>query len=151
MTTPRLPSRLLFNRIRAVADGSLLPSNCPRSPPVLTSKQCQAASKLLFVSTSYADGEPDTYVIPVVLLREAEAEELLVHHPHSGIMRVQVPGNDEVLTLCEGASCEQFWQEMLMMVADRRKLKGMHGRLFGIRTDAYSRLSQGDETQLETF
>ena len=44
----------------------------------------------MLVSAAYAEGEPDAYVLPLMLVDEDEAEDLLVKHPHAGVLRVDV-------------------------------------------------------------
>jgi maltose alpha-D-glucosyltransferase/alpha-amylase len=93
------------------------------------------------VSATYADGEPESYVIPVTLLDSEAAENLLVTHPTSGIMQLHGASNEE--TLCEATWCDQLWPELLRTIESREKLQGQRGRLFGTRTEAFSRLVAG--------
>ena len=104
--------------------------------------------KLLLVSARYAEGEPDTYLLPVALLKEGPASELLERHPAAGILHVDVAAKDETLTLCEASWNERVWHELLAAIRERRRLSGQHGTISGVRTDAFSRL--WDDSLLET-
>jgi maltose alpha-D-glucosyltransferase/alpha-amylase len=99
--------------------------------------------QLLLIAATYADGEPESYVVPVILLEEESADELLAHHPISGIMRVAVESNNRQFTLCEATWCEGLWPALLSTIANRQKLRGQHGLLIGVRTDAFERLAEG--------
>ena len=104
--------------------------------------------RLLLVSATYAEGEPESYVIPIVLLDEESAEHLLVEHPISGIMRVQIESDERQYTLCEATWCDDLWPMLLGAIANRRKLRGQHGLLIGVRTDAFDGLSEGPVNDL---
>ncbi len=96
--------------------------------------------KLLLVSARYAEGEPDTYLLPVVLLEDEPAGELLVNHPAAGIVRLEFTGDRPALTLCEATWDDRVWQELLATVSEHRRLGGEHGTIGGIRTDAFAQL-----------
>ena len=78
----------------------------------------------------------------VMLLDEARRRDLLIEHPHAGILRVDVAGRAIVaLILCEAtlgrailaASC---WRSL----RDAASFSGQHGTLAGIRTAAFAEL-----------
>jgi maltose alpha-D-glucosyltransferase/alpha-amylase len=96
--------------------------------------------RLLLVSARYAEGEPDTYLLPLALCDDEAAAEILVRHPTAGILRLEEPGNDTAMTLCEAAWDEQMWHQLLAALRERRRLAGIHGTISGIRTEAFSRL-----------
>jgi maltose alpha-D-glucosyltransferase / alpha-amylase len=103
--------------------------------------------RLLLISAAYAEGEPDAYVLPLMLVDEAWAADVLIAHPHAGIIRVESPEQDYTLFVCEASWNEQFWHDLLALVARTGKLSGYKGILAGIRTAAFSDLS--DEKALE--
>ena len=92
----------------------------------------------LIVSAAYSAGEPDTYVLPVMLVDSDFAEEFLVEHPQAGILRVSVPG--QLLVLCEATWNDYFWRGLVRLIDDERKLNGLHGQLVGLRTEAFQEL-----------
>jgi len=104
--------------------------------------------RVLILSVAYAEGEPDTYLLPVMLLDEERASDLLQRHPAAGIVRVNIAGDDQPSTLCEATWSDQFWQQLLRAVGERNRLRGYHGTISGIRTEAFSRLWDDSATVL---
>jgi maltose alpha-D-glucosyltransferase/alpha-amylase len=95
--------------------------------------------KLLLVDAQYAEGEPDTYLLPVALLEET-AENLLEKHPAAGIIRVELAGDERSFTLCEAAWIDDVWRKLLELIRERRRVSGQHGRIAGLRTEDFSSL-----------
>ncbi len=100
----------------------------------------ESGLRLLLVSAAYAEGEPDAYVLPLMLVDEAWAADVLIEHPHAGIIRVNAPEEERALILCEASWNELFWQELLAIVARAGTLNGNKGALAGIRTAAFAEL-----------
>jgi maltose alpha-D-glucosyltransferase/alpha-amylase len=96
--------------------------------------------RLLLVSAAYAEGEPDAYVLPLMLIDEAWAADVLIEHPHAGIIRLESVQEDRALIVCEASWNEHFWQELLEIVARVAKRSGNKGALAGIRTSAFAHL-----------
>jgi maltose alpha-D-glucosyltransferase/alpha-amylase len=107
-----------------------------------------APLRLILVSVAYSEGEPDSYVLPMVLVNHEAADEILKEHPLAGILRVHSPDHDEELILCEATWSPEFWQKLLEAVSDGGALRGLHGELTGIRTPAFSRLAGDDAESL---
>ncbi len=108
----------------------------------------EAPVRLLLLSATYSEGEPDAYVVPVTLLDEDAGEDLLVAHPLSGIMRIEVAHEARRQTLCEATWSDRLWPELLAAITHRRKLRGQHGALSGVRTEAFARLADGSLDEL---
>jgi maltose alpha-D-glucosyltransferase/alpha-amylase len=97
--------------------------------------QADERHRLLLVRATYADGEPDAYVLPVMMIGEDTAiEDLLLENPKAAIVKVKRPGDSSVELLCEASWDEQLWEHLLEMIKDRGRLRGLHGTLQGIRT-----------------
>ena len=109
----------------------------------------QEGVRLMLVNAAYTDGEPDAYMLPVMLLDEVAADELLVAHPEAGILRVELPDQQRSLLLCEATWDKDFWHELLATVAGKRKLAGRQGLLTGARTSAFPEL--WDESVMESI
>jgi maltose alpha-D-glucosyltransferase/alpha-amylase len=97
---------------------------------------------LLLVSASYADGEPDAYNIPLMVVPEQQAKELLLTRPRAGILHVEL-GDEEPLTLCEATWEPALWQKLLASISDRSRVRGHQGMISGLQTSAYAHLAQG--------
>ena len=103
---------------------------------------------LLLARANYADGEPDCYSIPVTLLDEDAAKELLTLHPRSGIMRVDGVGDAGIFTLCEATWEPTFWQQLLSQIGSRTRLRSSQGMIAGTQTAAFSGLMKENEKVL---
>jgi maltose alpha-D-glucosyltransferase/alpha-amylase len=97
---------------------------------------------LLLLTVSYADGEPDSYCVPVNVLNEDEANELLTGHPLSGIARIKLDTDGSTKTLCEATRDDRFWKQLFSFVSKHFRASGNNGALYGIRTTAYERLAE---------
>jgi maltose alpha-D-glucosyltransferase / alpha-amylase len=107
----------------------------------LDSSYMDAPIRMLIISVTYTEGEPDAYIVPVVLVNEQVADEILELHPTAGIIRVESPEGDPTLLLCEATWSQELWAELLYFVNDRKTLSGQHGVLAGLRTSAFLRIA----------
>jgi maltose alpha-D-glucosyltransferase/alpha-amylase len=106
---------------------------------------------LLLVNVTYAEGEPDTYVVPVTLADAETLDGLLTEHPLAAIARVELPdaaNTPHTQVLCEATWDERLWTQLLTTISSRKQLRGDRGRIAGLRTAAYSRLTDGSELDL---
>jgi maltose alpha-D-glucosyltransferase/alpha-amylase len=92
---------------------------------------------LVLVDVRYADGEPEKYNIPVVLLNEDKAAELLVDRPFAGILHLESSGK-RVRTLCEASWETHFWKDLLSAVQQNGRFHGHHGTIVSTQTGAFS-------------
>jgi maltose alpha-D-glucosyltransferase/alpha-amylase len=102
--------------------------------------QVTEVPRLMLVSAAYAEGEPDAYVLPVMMIDEEWAVDVLAEHPLAGILRVELPHEERTLILCESAWNEHFWQRLLETLAGKRKLTSQQATLAGVRTAAFREL-----------
>ncbi len=96
--------------------------------------------RLMLVSAAYAEGEPDAYLLPLMLIDEDEAEDLLITHPHAGVLRVALPHEHGTRVLCEATWDESFWRNLIAVFSDKRVLTGRNGTLVGVRTSVFLEL-----------
>jgi maltose alpha-D-glucosyltransferase/alpha-amylase len=110
----------------------------------VTDEATDAPIYLLLISVTYADGEPESYCVPIVRMDGEAADNLLAEHPLAGIARI-VGGDWDGAVLCEATWQSDFWARLLAMIADRARLQGNHGVVEGMKTAAYSRILVGTE------
>jgi maltose alpha-D-glucosyltransferase/alpha-amylase len=101
------------------------------------------AMYLFLISASYAEGEPESYTIPVGLLDEAAAAELLIDHPRSGLLNVEFAKQENGFTLCELTWDIELWNRLLGGISRRSHFPGQRGTVRGMRTAAYGSLETG--------
>ncbi len=83
------------------------------------------------VQVSYKEGEPDTYVVPLLHVTDKSIDQLLHEHPYA-IVAELVDGDKESV-LCDAFVDERFAHTLFDIVARRRKCKGQSTEITGVR------------------
>ncbi|HEV8597441.1 MAG TPA: maltose alpha-D-glucosyltransferase, partial [Candidatus Dormibacteraeota bacterium] len=123
----------------------------------------ESYSYLTSVVIGYADGDPDTYMLPIAYASAAEAPHILERWPNSAIawIRNQVPSGGYAATSPASGEAEQrgllydalatpnFTEAMLGAIARRRRATGGSGTLVGSTTRAFARLRGPENIRLE--
>jgi maltose alpha-D-glucosyltransferase/alpha-amylase len=97
------------------------------------------------VVVTYAEGDPDTYQLPLAYANSAEAPHILERWPYCAIARVRVQGDKERGLLYDALGPPAFAEAVLGAIARRRRATGEGGTVVGTTTRAFARL-RGDET-----
>jgi maltose alpha-D-glucosyltransferase / alpha-amylase len=107
---------------------------------------------MTFVTVAYAEGDPDTYVVPLGIAEGEQADGLVRDLAQSIVAMLRRPGGDEETALLYDASfVPTFGTQLLDVVAKRRRLKG-DATLVGHAVPALRRLGGvlgGEGTSLE--
>ena len=118
------PRRWFRGKARTVKGASIRDSiSVPCGP-----KQAQ----VVLIAVEYTEGDPETYVVPIMLRGPAAGESLIAEHPAAGI--AQVPGNrgrNEPGYLVDATAIPEFASTLLEAIRERRRFKGVHGELHG--------------------
>lgn len=93
---------------------------------------------LVLISLEYADGDPDTYLLPVALARGEEARAVESAHGDSVVARLRTEDGSEGL-LYGAIWNREFRDALLGMIARRRRLRGSAGELVGTHTRHFRR------------
>jgi len=101
-----------------------------------------SATRVLIVRVEYAEGEPETYALPVVVAQGEQEANLLGDRPGCGIIAVTRSDDGEGATLCDTTYEHEFWLLMFDAVARGRLIPGRSGEIAPLQTDAWSRLNQ---------
>jgi maltose alpha-D-glucosyltransferase / alpha-amylase len=142
-----LPGRRWFagkaRAIRGVAIADSLPLAGARSP---------MGARVLIVRVEFAEGEPETYAVPLTLLEGERAEHLLADAPRSVVARIRRRG-DATAVLADALVDPEVGRALLDAVRGRRSLKGVTGgRLAGRTTPALrAALDGGEPPEPSTF
>jgi maltose alpha-D-glucosyltransferase/alpha-amylase len=134
-----LPTRRWFagkaRRIRGVSIRDAVPITGPRSP---------LTARVMIVRVEFAEGEPETYSVPLALVEGDRAERLLQEAPQSVVAHVERPG--EPALVAEALGDPDVGRALLDAVRRRRRFKGSAGgRLSGRSTPALARALGGQE------
>src|SRR5690606_2302717 len=84
---------------------------------------------LLVIEVNYNEGLPEIYQVPIAVAEGEFAQELLEQHPNSVIARATVQDEDGILY--DALYNEEFRQELLTLIARRRKVKQNGGEIVG--------------------
>ncbi len=135
-----LPGRRWFagkaRTIRGVTILDTLPLAGAKSP---------MGARVLIVRVEFAEGEAETYQVPLTLLEGERAEYILADAPRSVVARILRRGGD-VAVLVDALVDPDVCRAMLDVVRSRRSLKGAGGgRLAGRPTPALRAALDGQE------
>ncbi len=109
----------------------------------------EGTSYLTSIVIAYADGDPDTYMLPIAYANAAEAPHILERWPHSAICWVRDRGEDARGLLYDALGPPNFAEAMLGAIARRRRATGGSGTLIGSTTRAFTRLRGPETVRLE--
>ena len=107
-----------------------------------------AATRMLLVNVEYVEGEPETYVLPVVFAQAEQAQNILGDRPAAGIITITRTDDGEVATLCDTTHESEFWLLLYDAIQRGRTIPGKHGEVAATQTPALARL--GQNLSLET-
>ncbi|MBW3662873.1 MAG: maltose alpha-D-glucosyltransferase [Actinobacteria bacterium] len=98
---------------------------------------------LLLVTVEYAQGDPETYVLPLAFAGDPHNEQVEIDLPHAVLARVEGKGNAPSGVLFDAAWNDQLARRLLEHLARRRKLKGSKGEVIAERRRG--KLELGDD------
>ncbi len=100
---------------------------------------------LTTIVASYAEGDPDTYLLPIAHAKPAEVQHVLERWPHAAIAWIRLPGQEARGLLYDALAPPGFAESLLSAMARRRRFNGPRGTLVGSTTRAFAQL-RGPET-----
>jgi maltose alpha-D-glucosyltransferase/alpha-amylase len=104
---------------------------------------------LAAVVISYAEGDPDTYQLPLAYANAAEAPHIIERWPHSAITWVRLPGEEGRGLIYDALGPPAFAEAVLGAIARRRRATGSRGTLVGSTTHAFVRVRGPETVRLE--
>jgi maltose alpha-D-glucosyltransferase/alpha-amylase len=104
---------------------------------------------LAAVVISYAEGDPDTYQLPLAYANAAEAPHIIERWPHSAITWVRIPGEEGRGLIYDALGPPAFAEAVLGAIARRRRATGSRGTLIGSTTRAFVRVRGPETVRLE--
>ncbi len=102
---------------------------------------------LVTVVVSYAEGDPDTYMVPMAYASAAEAPQILERWPQSAIAWLR--SEPERGLLYDALGPPGFAEALLAVIARRRRSTGPPGTLVGSTTKVFTRLRGPETLKLE--
>jgi maltose alpha-D-glucosyltransferase / alpha-amylase len=116
---------------------------------VVTVPGADGSSYLTAVTVGYAEGDPDTYMLPIAYANAAEAPHILERWPQSAIAWVRNQGEEARGLLYDALATSNFAEAILGAIARRRRATGGAGTLIGSTTRAFARLRGPETLRLE--
>jgi maltose alpha-D-glucosyltransferase / alpha-amylase len=94
-----------------------------------------AKSALAFVSINYEDGTADTYVLPLALAVDEDADEISERAPNAVLASVSTPDGAGVLydAMFDDETCSR----LLAFIENGNEIKGQHGTIRGVPSSAF--------------
>ena len=105
---------------------------------------------LVTVLVSYAEGDPDTYMVPMAYASAAEAPQIRERWPHAAIAWLRSGSEEQRGLLYDALGPPGFAEALLGVIARRRRSSSPTGTLMGSTTKVFSRLRGPETIKLET-
>jgi len=100
------------------------------------------AAQLGLLRVEYAEGDPDTYVVPGSIAAGEAARELRATRPELVFARLETSEQNEAV-LYSGAADPAFANALLGAIARRRRIRGRSGELIASHTRQFRQLYSG--------
>lgn len=100
-----------------------------------------AETRLLLVSVDYVEGEPETYVLPLLFAQGEQRENILGDRPGAGVITIKRTAGGEEATLCDTTHESGFWHALFDAIATGRTISGRHGVVSSVQTSAFEQLA----------
>ena len=104
---------------------------------------------LLTILVSYAEGDPETYLLPVTYAHAVEAPQILERWPHAAVTWLRVPAEEQRGLLYDALGPPGFAEGILNIIAKRRRAASSSGMLVGSTTRAFAQLRGPETIKLE--
>jgi maltose alpha-D-glucosyltransferase/alpha-amylase len=92
-------------------------------------------TRLLFLEVQYAEGQPETYLLPLAWVSGEEARRLEADARHAIVARLAVGGEPGVLF--DGTYSEAFRRDLLALITRRAKIRGAAGVISAYTADGH--------------
>jgi maltose alpha-D-glucosyltransferase/alpha-amylase len=104
---------------------------------------------MLSIQVSYAEGDPETYLLPVTFANAAEAPHILERWPQAAVCWLRTETEEQRGLLYDALGPPGFAEGLLSMIARRRRAASSTGMLVGTTTRAFARLRGPETIRLE--
>jgi maltose alpha-D-glucosyltransferase/alpha-amylase len=101
------------------------------------------------IMVSYAEGDPETYLLPIGHASAAEAGHIIERWPHTAIAWIRTSSDEQRGLLYDALGPPGFADALLNVIARRRRAASSEGTLVGSTTRAFNRLRGPETIKLE--
>ena len=109
----------------------------------------EGTAYLTTIGAAYAEGDPESYLLPIAYATQAEASHVLERWPHAAIAWVRSPGQETRGLLYDALGPPGLADALLVAMARRRRFGVPNGTLVGSTTKAFTRLRGPETNKLE--
>jgi maltose alpha-D-glucosyltransferase/alpha-amylase len=107
------------------------------------------AAYLTTIVVTYAEGDPETYLLPIAYAKASEAPQILERWPHAAVCWLRASGEEARGLLYDALGPPGFAESLLSAIARRRRSTGTSGTLVGSITRSFMRLRGPETVKLE--
>ncbi len=130
--------------------GKALPVQSTAIDDVVPMNLGGSQAHLILFGVNYTGGESETYVVPIFISSNKEAESLLNQYPQALIANLQTgKGQDGDSALLDASFDEDFCSGLLEAFARRRRFKGEEGQIAALPGRSFKALRGKDGDQLK--
>lgn len=108
----------------------------------------QTSAAILLATVEYSDAEPETYIAPLSVAKDEDAQALLRDRPETILAKLKTNGGADA-ALYGAIFDRQFSDALLAAIARRRRLKAQRGDVFGVQSRLFRRAWTMTRSQLE--
>src|SRR5260221_10641378 len=94
---------------------------------------------LLTLLVTYAEGDPETYLLPVTYANSAEAPQVIERWPFAAVSRLRTAGEEQSGLLYDPLGPPGFAEGLLNLIPNRKRAVSPTGPLLGSTTPAAAR------------
>lgn len=98
-------------------------------------------ARMIWLQVEYIQGESQTYLLVMSYAEGDQAAYLLAETPQSVVVRLQIPGKDQVAVLYEALIDKDFATVLLDAIAHNHSYQGRAGKLIATATDLFPQLT----------
>jgi maltose alpha-D-glucosyltransferase/alpha-amylase len=109
----------------------------------------EGTAYLTTIVATYAEGDPETYMLPIAHAPAAEAAHVLERWPQAAITWIRSDGQEPRALLFDALGPPGLDESLLSAMARRRRFGGPNGTLVGSTTKAFARLRGPETIRLE--
>jgi len=97
------------------------------------------AANLVMIEVEYAEGDPETYVLPLAIAPIEHANEIITEYPYAGIARLkpEKKDGDGGSLLYDALVNKSFCKFLVEVIGRKRQFKGKAGEVLASRTKVF--------------
>jgi len=114
--------------------------------PISYSKK---SAYFILLEVEYTEGEPEIYVLPLIVAPGEQAGEIEQEYPHTVVARLKPRGDDRELVIYDALFDKNFSKFILEAIGRKRRFKGQFGEVIASPTTVFRNVRGTDRAALE--